>query len=70
MADIRQAANWMREGMIVRRASRPDCEYSIAPNSHWDAVLYRSPRIAGKEFVRMATCHTEELLAEDWELAD
>ena len=70
MADIKQAAKWISEGRIVRRANCPDCEYSIEPNSKWDAIMYRSPRIAGATFVRMATTHTADLLADDWEIAE
>ena len=70
MADIKQAAKWMREGKIVRRSDFPDCEYRVDPKSNWDAIMYRSPRIAGSEFVRMATTHTADLLADDWEIAD
>lgn len=65
MADIKQAAKWMNKDKDVRRKSEPLEIFSRS--THFDGAVFESRCDAIASFARMTT---EQLLANDWELAD
>jgi hypothetical protein len=62
MADIRQAAKWMREGKRVRRPSHKYECYTLATDDY--AVIMHLAKFDAAVFV------LGDLLADDWEIAD
>ena len=60
MADIKQAAKWMQEGLVVTRPSK------------WDSMRAGEEPRRTVEFVRqkaLAYFTVSDLLADDWEIA-
>jgi hypothetical protein len=63
MADIKQAAEWMREGKRVRRAALVNWVLRI-DKVRGGALKLRS------ETGYLAKINAQDLLADDWEIAD
>ena len=63
MADIKQAAKWLREGKTVRRTAN---NYELyAHNGREDSIVFHERNQA----VDTAVFLIGDLLAEDWEIA-
>jgi len=59
MADIKQAARWMKEGMSVKR-----------PDNEDDGVYAASVGFVERNEENRAWLTVDDLLADDWEIAD
>jgi hypothetical protein len=64
MADIKQAATWMNEGKEVTRQGK---KWRFRKATSGDIILGEVP---GLDYYRTAVIFTEDLLAEDWEVAE
>lgn len=70
MADIKQAAKWMQEGQLVRR---PILDRSISIGQKLGTAQFRWIRVMENGKLardgRTACFITDDLLADDWEIA-
>ena len=67
MEDIKQAAKWMQEGKrVIRKSERSlGCIYRMRESDHFLEMLTFS-----KEWVEKSIFRIEDLLADDWEMAE
>jgi hypothetical protein len=68
MSDIKQAAKWMQEGKRVRRP-RLDRTISIGKIEGWIRVYVRGV-VRPLDMQESAPFGIEDLIAEDWEIAE
>lgn len=64
MADIKQAAIWMREGKSIRRKPMPSWIIALSSDGDCDIIAFVGKTESSAEF------ETSDLLAEDWEIAE
>lgn len=71
MADVKKAAQWLREGKPVRRLGwKPSESMPIGMPSHWALVEGEHGLIYDSVLLLPVWMLVDSLLAEDWEIAE